>query len=44
MDTGEAKEIELGEQPKPTRKVTNPSVPISDKPTSGSQKIKKKNT
>jgi hypothetical protein len=31
LDTEEAKELELDEQPKPTRKVSNPSTPISNK-------------
>jgi hypothetical protein len=31
LDTEEAKEIELDEQPKPTRKVSHPSTPISNK-------------
>jgi hypothetical protein len=43
IDTEEAKKIELDEQPKPTRKVTGPSVPVSDEPTSRGQKSKKKN-
>jgi hypothetical protein len=42
IDTEEAKEIELDEQPKPTRKLTGPSVPVSDEPTSRGQKSKKK--
>jgi hypothetical protein len=43
IDTEEAKELELDEQPKPSRKVTNPSVPVSDEPTSRGQKARKKN-
>jgi hypothetical protein len=43
MDTDEAKEIELDGLPKPTRKITNPSVPVSDEPTSRGQKGKRKN-
>jgi hypothetical protein len=31
LDTEEAKELELDEQPKPTRKVSYPSTPISKK-------------
>jgi hypothetical protein len=31
LGTEEAKELELGEQPKPTRKVSHPSTPISNK-------------
>lgn len=31
LDTEEAKELELDEQPKPTRKVSHPSTPISNK-------------
>jgi hypothetical protein len=31
LDTEEAKDLELDEQPKPTRKVSHPSTPISDK-------------
>jgi hypothetical protein len=30
LDTEEAKEIELNEQPKPTRKVSHPATPIPD--------------
>ena len=30
LDTEEAKELELNEQPKPTRKVSHPATPISD--------------
>lgn len=30
LDTKQAKELELDEMPKPTRKVSNPSVPIAD--------------
>jgi hypothetical protein len=43
METEEAKEIELDEQPKPTRKVTNPSIPVSDEPSSRGHKTRKKN-
>ena len=28
LDTEQAKELELDEEPKPTRKVSNPSVPV----------------
>ncbi|HYY39820.1 MAG TPA: hypothetical protein VE692_01080 [Nitrososphaera sp.] len=28
LDTEQAKELELDETPKPTRKVSNPSVPV----------------
>jgi hypothetical protein len=31
LNTEEAKELELDEQPKPTRKVSHPSAPISNK-------------
>jgi hypothetical protein len=31
LDTEEAKELELDEQPKPTRKVSHPDTPISNK-------------
>ena len=31
LSTEEAKELELDEQPKPTRKVSHPSTPISNK-------------
>ena len=31
MSTEEAKELELDEQPKPTRKVSHPSTPIPSK-------------
>jgi hypothetical protein len=31
LGTEEAKELELDEQPKPTRKVSHPSTPISNK-------------
>jgi hypothetical protein len=31
LDTEEAKELELDEQPKPTRKVSHPATPISNK-------------
>ncbi len=31
LDTEEAKELELNEQPKPTRKVSHPDTPISNK-------------
>jgi hypothetical protein len=31
LDTEEAKELELDEQPKPTRKISHPSTPISNK-------------
>lgn len=31
LDTEEAKDLELDEQPKPTRKVSHPSTPISNK-------------
>ncbi len=30
LSTEEIKELELDEQPKPTRKVSNPSIPIPD--------------
>lgn len=30
LDTEQAKELELDETPKPTRKVSNPSVPVSN--------------
>ncbi len=30
LNTKQAKELELDEIPKPTRKVSNPSVPIAD--------------
>jgi hypothetical protein len=30
LDTEEAKELELNEQPKPTRKVSHPATPIPD--------------
>jgi hypothetical protein len=43
MDTEEANKIELDKQPKLTRKVTNPSVPVSDELTSRGQKPRKKN-
>ena len=41
INTEEAKNIELDEQPKPTRKVTNPSGPVSDEPTSRGHKTKR---
>jgi hypothetical protein len=31
LDTEDAKKLELDEQPKPTRKVSHPSIPISNK-------------
>jgi hypothetical protein len=31
LDIEEAKDLELDEQPKPTRKVSHPSTPISNK-------------
>lgn len=31
LSTEEAKELELDEQPKPTRKVSHPSTPVSNK-------------
>jgi hypothetical protein len=31
LDTEEAKDLELDEHPKPTRKVSHPSTPISNK-------------
>jgi hypothetical protein len=31
LSTEEAKELELDEQPKPTRKVSHPATPISNK-------------
>ncbi len=31
LNTEEAKDLELDEQPKPTRKVSHPSTPISNK-------------
>jgi hypothetical protein len=31
LDTEGAKDLELDEQPKPTRKVSHPSTPISNK-------------
>jgi hypothetical protein len=31
LDTEEAKDLELDEQPRPTRKVSRPSTPISNK-------------
>jgi hypothetical protein len=31
LEAEEAKELELDEQPKPTRKVSHPSTPISNK-------------
>jgi hypothetical protein len=31
LDIEEAKELELDEQPRPTRKVSHPSIPISSK-------------
>ena len=31
QSTEEAKELELDEQPKPTRKVNHPAIPISNK-------------
>jgi len=43
ISTEEAKKLELDEQPKPTRKVTNPSIPVSDEPTSRGAKARKKN-
>jgi hypothetical protein len=30
LSTEEVKELELDEQPKPTRKVSNPSIPVPD--------------
>ena len=30
LTTEEVKELELDEQPKPTRKVSNPSIPVPD--------------
>lgn len=30
LDTEEAKELELDEQPKPTRKISHPNIPVSD--------------
>lgn len=30
MDTERAKELELDERPRPTRKVSSPSVPVPD--------------
>ena len=30
IDSEQAKELELDEMPKPTRKISNPSVPVPD--------------
>jgi hypothetical protein len=30
LSTEKVKELELNEQPKPTRKVSNPSIPVPD--------------
>jgi hypothetical protein len=30
LSTEEVKDLELDEQPKPTRKVSNPSIPVPD--------------
>ena len=30
LETEEAKELELDEQPKPTRKISHPNVPVPD--------------
>ena len=30
LSTEEVKELELDEQPKPTRKISNPSIPVPD--------------
>jgi hypothetical protein len=30
LDTGEAKELELDERSKPTRKISHPNVPVPD--------------
>jgi hypothetical protein len=38
----EAKALELDEQPKPTRKVTSSSVPVSSEPSSKGAKGRKK--
>jgi hypothetical protein len=38
----EAKALELDEQPKPTRKVTSSSVPVSTEPSSKGAKGKRK--
>lgn len=41
LDTEKAKELELDEMPKPTRKASNPSVPMPDSAESGTHdKIK----
>lgn len=41
LDTEKAKELELDEMPKPTRKASNPSVPVPDSAESGTHdKIK----
>jgi hypothetical protein len=48
LDTGEAKELELDEQSKPTRKISDPNIPVpnSSEPSTmdrkkGRRKIKK---
>lgn len=44
LETEEAKELELDEQPKPTRKISHPNVPVPDIAESSTmdRKIKKK--
>ena len=37
LDTEQAKELELDETPKPTRKVSNPSIPVSNYAESNTQ-------
>jgi hypothetical protein len=46
LTTEEAKELELDEQPKPTRKVSNPSIPVPDQaePSTLDRNKKKNNT
>jgi len=46
LTTEEVKELELDEQPKPTRKVSNPSIPIPDQaePSTLDRNKKKNNT
>jgi hypothetical protein len=46
LSTKEVKELELDEQPKPTRKVSNPSIPVPDEaePSTLDRNKKKNNT
>jgi hypothetical protein len=46
LTTEEVKKLELDEQPKPTRKVSNPSIPVPDEaePSTLDRNKKKNNT